>query len=462
MKKPEQRAGKELYQHYRAMSCARLWQEEVPRYAKATERERLDQVSLLRALGVVFAESGTEEEKRDLRAWLRDLLQDPQEKVRRYAMNALPKLGAGTEEEVALLSVLKKSDNSREKTYLSRSLDKIGGQATLDLIERDGVLGRHTEQKVRAALARGESATRLRLEVPLEFSSSERLRIHLRCRKGLEIILREEWEERLGEERFRVLDLQPGLLALTPLRAFTLGDLYTLRCHASAGFVLGSVPQEAGVEELAGVVVSPLSQKLFHTFTEGPIRYRFSYIRGEPARGLVQSVVDQAFAWAPGLLNDARQAPWALEVYPRPKGWSLELRPRWSRDPRLHYRVQDVPAASHPPLAAAMARLAGACHGASVWDPFCGSGLELIECALRGGVSRLIGTDLSGEAIEAARSNLVAAGLAGLNYALHVADFRDVVSQGYLGPATLDVVISNPPWGGGFASWGCAIFTRTC
>ena len=46
-----------------------------------------------------------------------------------------------------------------------------------------------------------------------------------------------------------------------------------------------------------------------------------------------------------------------------------------------------------------MARLAGKLNREVVWDPFCGSGLELIETALRGGVQSTYGTDISANAI---------------------------------------------------------------
>jgi tRNA G10 N-methylase Trm11 len=75
-----------------------------------------------------------------------------------------------------------------------------------------------------------------------------------------------------------------------------------------------------------------------------------------------------------------------------------------------------------------------------VWDPFCGSGAELVERALLGPYARLVGTDLDPRAIDAARANLDAAGL--LDRAeLSVADalaFR---------PAGVTLVLTNPPLG---------------
>ncbi|WP_158848027.1 methyltransferase domain-containing protein [Saccharothrix deserti] len=49
---------------------------------------------------------------------------------------------------------------------------------------------------------------------------------------------------------------------------------------------------------------------------------------------------------------------------------------------RRSYRVRSRPGSLHPPLAAAMVRLAGPVAGATVLDPFCGTGTIPIEAAL--------------------------------------------------------------------------------
>ena len=125
----------------------------------------------------------------------------------------------------------------------------------------------------------------------------------------------------------------------------------------------------------------------------------------------------------------------------------LELRPRLSPDPRFAYRLQYIPAASHPPLAAAMARLAGRMNEEIVWDPFCGSGVELIECALRGGVRKLFGTDRSPEAIAIAQENFAAAGIDLAIANFHCRDFRDHASVDGLGAGRVSLIITNPPMG---------------
>jgi 23S rRNA G2445 N2-methylase RlmL len=76
-----------------------------------------------------------------------------------------------------------------------------------------------------------------------------------------------------------------------------------------------------------------------------------------------------------------------------------------------------------------------------VWDPFCGSGVELIERARRGPLRSLLGTDLDATALDAARTNLAAAGIAA---ELAIADARDHAPGP---PASIDLILTNPPLG---------------
>jgi 23S rRNA G2445 N2-methylase RlmL len=195
------------------------------------------------------------------------------------------------------------------------------------------------------------------------------------------------------------------------------------------------------------VIASPLTRKILRAFTEGAIRYRLEFVDKGAQRGAVREVVNRAYALCPEILNDARQAPWAVDVHSTERGDSVELRPRFSPDPRLSFRQRDVPAASHPPLAAAMARLAGPWTDEVVWDPFCGSGLELVERALLGGVRRVIGTDLSAEAVSIAEGNFNAAGLKQVEGRFICADFRDFPALPELKKGGVSLILSNPPMG---------------
>ena len=103
MKKEKANPAKELYKQMRVLTCKQLWDDEVMRFDRATPQERMERVAVVRAVGVVFSETGTEEQKEKARTWLRRLLHDPCEKIRRYAMAAMPKIGAGPGEEAELL-----------------------------------------------------------------------------------------------------------------------------------------------------------------------------------------------------------------------------------------------------------------------------------------------------------------------------------------------------------------------
>ena len=94
-----------------------------------------------------------------------------------------------------------------------------------------------------------------------------------------------------------------------------------------------------------------------------------------------------------------------------------------------------------------MARLAGKMEEEIVWDPFCGSGVELVECALRGGVRRLFGTDLSAEAIAVAQKNIAAAGIAPADAQFACCDFREHESIEGLEAGRVSLIITNPPLG---------------
>jgi 23S rRNA G2445 N2-methylase RlmL len=443
------KTDKELYRELRVLSCEKLWKDEVARFDRSPREERIKRVAVIRAVGVVFSESGTKKQKAEVRSWLVRLLQDPSEKVRRYAMTALPKLGAGTREEEALLSLLRVTMAERERKFLGRALEKIGGTATLSAVTGVDDCFPQTEQKVKASVARRERPSVIRMDSLL--FNVPGLRIHLHCRQGLEDIVCDEVKEDIAKHRkFRMIEVRSGLVAITPVVPFSLADLYVLRCFATVGFFLGHVrssnPTES-VDALASVMTSPLSRSVLGTFTEGSVRYRLEFVSRGHQRGAVRLLTNQAYAMCPDILNDPRSAPWSMDLHPTGHGISIELRPKLTPDPRFTYRKDDIRAASHPPLAASMARLGGRGNPEIVWDPFCGSGLELIERALLGGVRNIYGTDLNPDAIAICRTNFAAAKVKAVPLKLVCCDFRDYAKVEGLGPESVTLLITNPPMG---------------
>jgi 23S rRNA G2445 N2-methylase RlmL len=192
-------------------------------------------------------------------------------------------------------------------------------------------------------------------------------------------------------------------------------------------------------EALAGALSSEEARRLLETWTVGVVRYRIAWDEGGHHRARTWRAAQALASLRPAWVNDPTESTW--EARAREEGGALlvELHPRGLVDPRFAYRVRDVPAASHPPLAAALVRVAGVRQGDVVWDPFAGSGVELVERALAGPYARLYGTDTSERALDAARANLAAAGVKGA--ALELADATTHA------PAGTTLIVTNPPMG---------------
>ena len=451
MKKNTINLAKEVYKQLRTESWESLWEREVPLFDVGNPEERLARVGLVRAMGVVALEKATQEQRLQTREWLTSLLQDPEEKIRRYAMNALPKLGGGTESEKAVLELLDQPAGEREVKNLSQTLSKIGGEATLEKLEAlhdENEALHQAEQKVKAQLARKEEPASIKLDAKIK--ETKRLRIHLRTRRGMETFVRDELlaHPKL-KSRFKIVRTSPGCVALSALRPFTLADVYELRTFGSITFVLGVVAKNEvnHTEAMAKIIASEQTQLLCHKLTEGQPRYRLQFMRANVPPRKVQAIANAAFALCPDLLNDPRKSPWAIEVYPEKVGQSVELRPRISPDPRFTYRVDDVPASTHPPLAAAMAQLAGSQENESIWDPFCGSALELIERTRLGGVDSIIASDRDEDAVAVARLNFESAGIDSGMVALHRGSFRNYEKVTGIAPRSISLILANPPLG---------------
>jgi len=135
--------------------------------------------------------------------------------------------------------------------------------------------------------------------------------------------------------------------------------------------------------------------------------------------------------------RDCGDAVWCRIHLWRERG-RLGIRTEPSPLHRRAWRRETMAGALHPPVAAAMARLADLHPGQLVVDPFAGSGTLLIEAGLQSKGVRLVGCDISDAALARAREH---ARRAQISIELLKADARTAS----LAPA--DRVISNPPWG---------------
>ena len=427
---------KELYRQLRSISWEELWTGEVPRFNSASARERLERVAVIRAVGVVLAETEAREQLGDVKGWLRSLLNDPQEKIRRYAVAALPKLPRDPSDEHELIGLAKKAASDREKQHVASALSKIGGSETLrhahDLPPR-------ALQKIKASVLRAESASAINLNAILnDFGQVEVL---LRGRAGLETFVRDEAKDFIrAHGQFKLRDTKTSLVILKPTAPFALAELFSMRCFDNVAFALPLI-SNPDASRIAASITSPAALNIFRTFTSGPIRYRLDFVNKGHQRAAVRELAELIYSREPELINGGGDTPWTVEINSAAKAARVALAPKISPDPRFAYRRRDIPAASHPPLAACMARLAGPAKNEIVWDPFCGSGLELIERCLLGGVSKIMGTDLSPEALDIAQQNFGAAKIQIVETKFVASDFRNFDA----GPISL--IVTNPPMG---------------
>jgi hypothetical protein len=370
-------------------------------------------------------------------------LADPSPRVRRAAVTALGKLGA--EPARAALLAYEPVDPS-ERRALAEALGKVGGDAALARLrgldpQGDAELARRRD---RAALmierdARRDDASAIALDVP----PPAPVVVRLHCRAGLASLLADELAAR-ALPAARAID--DGAVELALDRPWS--ALFASRLWAGAGVRLPLASHTP--DDIVAALLA--ARPLLRAWTRGAIRWRLGFARGHK-RAIVWRVAQLVAAAAPELLNDPTATTWdvlvdddgpALELVPRKAPLpALRGQPKNSiggfDDPRFAYRVADVPAASHPSVAAALAFVARARETDRVWDPFCGSAVELVERARLGAFAALHGSDVSDDALAAARANLDAAGVVAT---LARADARDAAA-----PWPIDLVVTNPPLG---------------
>ncbi|WP_437894041.1 HEAT repeat domain-containing protein [Sorangium sp. So ce124] len=386
------------------------------------------------------------------RDYLLACLGDEDRRTRRMAAVALGKpyaADAGRSLVEQALAEAARSERSPDvRRALIEALGKVGGGAALDaLAELDGddIAGvrARAELLARRTLTRGEPS-----EIAGDRAPERPLRVAVRCRRGLEAILAEE---------LAALDAgSPGGALVPELRSDPCGGtrvevvlsgrldvLFGARTMLSFALPLPLRKLDEGADLAAAVAERLLSREareILRRFTQGAIRYRIDWAGGGKRRAAVFRAAAAVEAEAPELVNDPTQSTWDVVVYEGAGRARVELAPRLP-DPRFAYRRGDVPAASHPTIAAALARIAGARGDDVVWDPFVGSGLELCERALLGPYRRLVGSDRDPRALQIARENLDAAGARGAELLQ-----RDALGAPPPGEAPT-LILTNPPLG---------------
>ena len=365
---------------------------------------------------------------------LRRCLADPDARVARRAATALGKLDYDADNDRALQGAWAAGDLALKKS-VAEALGKAGGPAADALLA--GAPATDTElarvvANARLLLARrhsrsGESA------IITDRRLGTRVPVLLRARSGLAELLTDELRPlgaaRATSDSVVELDFDGALADLFVARtALELGVRIELTAHAEP-----DLP-----DAVARALASDTARHVLASWTHGAPRYRLSFAGGGHRRALVFRIAAAVGRTTPELVNDPRSASWELVVVDRPPAPHLVLVPRAYEDPRFSYRRRDVRAASHPTIAAALARTAGARPDDVVWDPFLGSGLELVERARLGAFRTLLGSDIDEEALDAARENL---GAAGVTAELRLGDATRLTPEG------VTLILTNPPMG---------------
>ena len=324
-----------------------------------------------------------------------------------------------------------------ERRALAEALGKVGGDEALARLRalepaQDGELSRRRDRALLMAdrtARRGDES-----EIASDVAPPAPLAVQLRCRAGLGRLLVEE----LGALGLAPLPLGDHGAAITLAEPWSRLSGSRLWASAAIRVPLAGAREDdpaAIARSIVTTMTAPPTRALLQAWTRGPIRWRLGFAHGHK-RSIVWRVARDVTAAAPELVNDPAATTW--EVLVDDDAWTLELVPRRIADPRFAWRVAEVPAASHPSVAAALAFVAEARPTDRVWDPFCGSAVELVERARRGAYRSLLGSDLDPAALEAARTNLASAEVAA---ELVIADARTHA------PGPVDLILSNPPLG---------------
>lgn len=359
------------------------------------------------------------------------------DRVARAAIEALGKVG-GPVASGALRALAGRSDlPPRRRRALIEALAKlsldISELVTLDAAGSDPSFER---AHARAVLMNARDRDRSNVSTVRSEAVIPPSRVVIcRCRAGLEDLLARDLRS-LG---IAVAGVQPGIVRARggfPFTALQPSRLWTSVAIEVPCTVSDTMPQRDLAAAIADALTAPPVRHLLADLTEGRIRWRLSLAGAGHRRAVVWETARAVMEVAPELLNDPIDTTWNIVV--DVGGSRLELHPRRLDDVRFRWRVADIPAASHPTIAAALARMSQPRADDIIWDPFCGSGSELVERALLGPYRAMVGTDLDPRALAAARANLdaarVRADLVLADATLHA-------------PGPLTLIITNPPLG---------------
>ena len=389
---------------------------------------------VVRLVGRLGGTSSLASRAGDVGAWLLGRLDDEDPKTRRHAAQALPRWGVRGAEE-ALLAAWEKESRVEHRVTIAQSLGKVGGVRARSLLRSVASSDARLQKAIEQAALMVERTLHRGVDGTVEMSGTPRAAatMELGCKRGLEKLLASEFDASWG-----ATVIGPGRVRV--MLSGPLETIYRARIFRTAAFVVPPVPKLPGADVADAVVasvLSPGSMRLFESFMLRTVRYRLEWAEGGHRKALTWKCVSRISELCPALVNDPRDSAWDIIVHESADRVQVHLRPRKMVDPRFSYRRAEVPAASHPTIAAALARVAGASADDVVWDPFVGSGLELAERARLGAYARMEGRDLDAVALAAAQKNLG-----------HVSRLSLVQGDALdPAPAGVSLILTNPPLG---------------
>jgi 23S rRNA G2445 N2-methylase RlmL len=365
--------------------------------------------------------------------------EDDDPKVRRNAAIALGDL-RNPEGVPAMMEALTREPFEWVRPSMILALGQIGGDTCVEALAK-------IEAKTPAeseALVKARDRTDDRGVPADKLAGFEKKRtIELRSAPGLEDVLCQELSAAIGSKPKVV---QTGVVAIEIQDLRPLGKIRTYREWLIPMGTADLPDKSDDALKLAGYDLLRHGLDDLVALLGAQVRYRIE-VRGretthDSRRRLISRWVKDLDRAYPKTANSPSHYGVELRLQRAKTQVSLFAKLTGGQEERFNYHVADVPAAMHPATAAGVVKLARKRPGRSrVLDPFCGSGTMLFERALSGRpFTELAGFDISGNAIDAARSNLKQIDPKG--FVFHRGDVQSIAVKG-----RFDELISNLPFG---------------
>jgi len=369
------------------------------------------------------------------------MLTDPQARVARVAAVAIGKLPQARAQqfgaEAALTEQLARHTGA-ERRAIIEALGKIGGGAALTVlgnIVAESELETQLLERARMRLGRAQVAKSDADTILLDVALARPCTVALFHRRGLSEIIGRQLRG-LGNTVVTGQDCR-----LLHHYAGSIARLLQARSLLVPAIVV-EIVRPRDESSWATAVVDAITQNwvldLLERTTSTRPRLRFTLPREGHQRALLWGISEQLAQRTSRIDANPKAALWEVQLE-RGRDAQLLLIPKHFDDPRFGYRVREISGASHPTIAAALADLLEPTERDVIWDPFVGSGLELIECARLGRYRELIGTDNNARSLEAAAANVQSAKIERVR--LLNADARTARLNG------VTAIITNPPLG---------------